>query len=406
MRFLILDDDAEYRKLLGYYLSVNWPETPVDEIAPSQKRLDPAQIQVERYDSILMSHPIRGELGFEWLRALRSRDSCPPVILFAENSNEFLAVDAIKAGAASFFPKSKLRHRRLIETIRVEIGAGPAASTGTHFVNLIGLRFQQRYRFLDTLHHGQASSVYLAKVLSDDSRVAFKVLRHVPDSGSDDLFVRFLREYELVAEIDHPNIVKIFDLGVADDHAYIAMEYLPAGNLSLKLNKALAPAIALDYTCQIASSLISIHSAGILHRDLKPSNIMFRDDGSLALIDFGLAKQMQLEAAITDAGHIFGTPYYMSPEQGHGLQLDQRSDIYSLGCIFYEMLTGRRPFRAASAMGVIYQHAHAERPQLTPRLDRYQSLLSRMIAADPEQRYPSAEALLEDVTKVKPAKGA
>ena len=125
---------------------------------------------------------------------------------------------------------------------------------------------------------------------------------------------------------------------------------------------------------------------------------MFREDGSLALIDFGLAKQMELEAAITGAGQIFGTPYYMSPEQGHGAQLDQRSDIYRLGCIFYEMLTAKRPFTAASAMGVIYQHAHAKRPQLSPALKRYERVLLRMLAPDPVDRYPTAELLLEDLT--------
>src|SRR5690606_13548858 len=117
-------------------------------------------------------------------------------------------------------------------------------------------------------------------------------------------------------------------------------------------NGALDVAAALDYTRQIASALAAIHEASVLHRDLKPANIMFRDDGTLALIDFGLAKSMALEAAITGTGQIFGTPYYMSPEQGHAEPTDRRSDIYSLGCIFYEMLTGARPFTASSPMGV------------------------------------------------------
>lgn len=399
MRFLILDDDAEYRKLLRYFLTVNWPDVPVDDLAPANLELDPGHIDVEEYDTILLSHPMRGEVGFQWLRALRSRDSCPPVILFAADSNEFLAVDAMKAGAASYFPKTRVKYRRLIDTIRLEIGAGLPGMSGINFVNQTGLQFSRRYRFLETLHTGDISSVYLAKVLSDDSRVAFKVLRHVPDSGGEDLFDRFLQEYELVAEIDHPNVVKIFDLGVADDHAYIAMEYFSAGNLALRLAAPLVPSVALDYASQIAASLMAIHSAGILHRDLKPANIMFRNDQTLALIDFGLAKQMELEAAITGTGHIFGTPYYMSPEQGHGQPLDQRSDIYSLGCIFYEMLTGRRPFSSVSAMGVIYKHAHSPRPELSQELKYFEPIVHRMLALDPEQRYPTAESVLEDLTK-------
>jgi len=223
------------------------------------------------------------------------------------------------------------------------------------------------------------------------------VLRHVPDSGGESLFDRFLQEYEMIAAIDHPNVVDIFDLGVADDHAYIAMEYLSEGSLAMRLNAPLDPHVAVDYTRQIAAALAEIHAAGILHRDLKPSNIMFRDPGSIALIDFGLAKQMELELALTGNGQIFGTPYYMSPEQGHGQSLDSRSDIYSLGCLFYEMLTGKRPFVAGSAMGIIYQHAHAERPSLSDELCVFSRVLGKMFAPAPGARYASADQLLADL---------
>jgi serine/threonine protein kinase len=159
--------------------------------------------------------------------------------------------------------------------------------------------------------------------------------------------------------------------------------------------------LAVRYAQQIAAALSVIHGFGILHRDLKPSNIMFRDDDTIALIDFGLAKQMELEAALTGNGQIFGTPYYMSPEQGHGNALDVRSDIYSLGCLFYEMLVGRRPFVASSAMGIIYKHAHSARPQLDADLRLFSKLLGKMYAADPHQRYASTDQLLDDLTTLR-----
>jgi serine/threonine protein kinase len=133
---------------------------------------------------------------------------------------------------------------------------------------------------------------------------------------------------------------------------------------------------------------------------LKPGNIMFRDASTLALIDFGLAKQMKLRAAITGAGQIFGTPFYMSPEQGHAEPADERSDIYSLGCIFYEMLTGQRPFTAPSAMGVIYKHAHAPRPRLGDKLRALQPTLGGMFAARPDDRYQSVAELLADLEAI------
>jgi len=255
----------------------------------------------------------------------------------------------------------------------------------------------RRRRVIAKLYAGDLSSVYLAESEDGKERLALKVLRHVPDAGGGRLFDRFLQEYEVIARVQHANVVRIFDLGVADDHAYIAMEYLGAGSLGERLKQALPPESAAAYTRQIAGALAAIHGAGILHRDLKPANIMFRDEGSLALIDFGLAKQMRLHAAITGTGQIFGTPYYMSPEQGHAEPTDERSDLYSLGCILYEMLTGERPFTASSPMGVIYRHAHAPRPRLSRALTHFQPLLDRLLAVDRFERYQSAGELLEDL---------
>jgi serine/threonine protein kinase len=253
------------------------------------------------------------------------------------------------------------------------------------------------------LYAGDLSSVYLAESEEGGDRIALKVLRHVPDSGSSRLFDRFLQEYEIIARVDHPNVVRIFDLGVADDHAYLAMEYLGAGSLAARITQPLPPAAALDYTRQIGSALEAIHAAGILHRDLKPANIMFRDAGSLALIDFGLAKQMRLHAAITGTGQIFGTPYYMSPEQGHAEPTDERSDLYSVGCILHELLTGERPFTASSPMGVIYRHAHAPRPRLHRSLTAFQPILDRLLAVERLDRFQSATEFVAALDTVRVA---
>jgi len=146
---------------------------------------------------------------------------------------------------------------------------------------------------------------------------------------------------------------------------------------------------------QIASALSAVHDKNVLHRDLKPGNIMLRRNGSIALIDFGLAKRAKLESAITETGEIFGTPYYMSPEQGHGSNVDERSDIYSLGVIFFELLTGDRPFKGDTAMGIIYQHAQAPVPLLPPRLADYQAVINMMLAKQPQDRLQSAAEIEE-----------
>jgi eukaryotic-like serine/threonine-protein kinase len=394
LRFLIIDDDADYRQVLRYHLEVEWPDAVIDEHQPSSGGPIAASLDLTGVDLVLLSHPLSGHEGLEFLKTLRGRSDCPPVLLFAQMSDEFLAVDALKSGAANFFPKDRVKHQRLIEVVRGELRVRRIDATGELLLNHKALNGARKRRVIAKLYAGDLSSVYLAEAEDGGERIALKVLRHVPDVGGGRLFDRFLQEYEVIARVRHANVVRISDLGVADDHAYIAMEYLAAGSLGERLQKALAPETAAEYLRQIAGALAAIHEAGILHRDLKPANIMFRSDGSLALIDFGLAKQMRLHAAITGTGQIFGTPYYMSPEQGHAEPTDERSDLYSLGCILYEMLTGDRPFTSTSPMGVIYKHAHAPRPRLSRALTHFQPVLDRLLAVDRLERYQSARELL------------
>jgi serine/threonine protein kinase len=252
------------------------------------------------------------------------------------------------------------------------------------------------YRFMRKLGSTEHSGVYLAERESTHLQVVLKVLRQMPEQGdSIGAFDRFLQEYETIAEMDHPNIVKIYDLGVGDDHAHIAMEYLDGGDLRNKIEAGASVREAVKYLRQIASALSAVHEKHVLHRDLKPGNIMLRKNGSIALIDFGLAKRVKLETAITDKGEIFGTPYYMSPEQGHGTNVDERSDVYSLGVIFFELLTGNKPYKADTAMGIIYKHAQAPIPILPPRLSQYQALINMMLAKLPEDRLQSATEVEE-----------
>jgi len=163
----------------------------------------------------------------------------------------------------------------------------------------------------------------------------------------------------------------------------------------------LAPATALHYLEQIASALDAIHAVGVLHRDLKPANVMLRTDGSLCLIDFGLAKANELDLELTGEREIFGTPYYMSPEQGHAELIDARSDLYSLGVVFYEMLTGRKPYTGGSAMEVIYKHKRADLPAIDPQFASYEPILRRLLAKSPEERFQSARALLDAIAELK-----
>ena len=258
------------------------------------------------------------------------------------------------------------------------------------------------HRCIRQVGSGGMCKIYLAESERAGILVVLKVFSQVPDVSERIVgFDRFLQEYEIVAGLNHPNIVRIYDLGIADDHAYIAMEHFPAGDLRQRMKQRLTPAESLHFLEQMASALEAIHAVGVLHRDLKPANVMLRTDGSLCLIDFGLAKANELDAELTGTREIFGTPYYMSPEQGHAEAIDARSDLYSLGIVFYEMLTGKKPYTGASAMEVIYKHKRAPLPAVEPHHAPYEPMLQRLLAKAPQDRFQTAREVLSAVAELK-----
>jgi serine/threonine protein kinase len=255
------------------------------------------------------------------------------------------------------------------------------------------------YRLLRKIGEGGVATVYLAQPMSGGPAQVLKVLRMEAGSGEMDL-QRFIAEFALLAQVDHPNVAHIFKQDFSAGCAYIAMEYFPLGDLRSHLRKALDPGIALYYVRQIAAGLEAIHQVGIVHRDLKPHNVMLRQDGILAITDFGIAKQVSMQITDTGAGEVVGTPYYLSPEQALGQPVDARSDIYSLGVMMFEMLTGRRPYHAASAQELLDLHIHAPVPTLPANMQRLQPVLDRMMAKDPQQRFASASELLDALTEI------
>ena len=251
--------------------------------------------------------------------------------------------------------------------------------------------FIRGYRRVRQVASGTRADIFLAERLANRSLVALKVVRDQPEHGeAPDSFLRFLQEYEIAQRIQHPGIVRLFDLGVSDEHAWLVMEYFARGDLRRRMKSPVAPRWAVRVAAAIARALAALHAADVVHRDLKPGNVMLREDGSIALIDFGLSKDAAQRLDLTERGLIFGTPHYMSPEQGHGEPTDGRSDLYSLGIILYEMLTGGKPYRADSPMAVIYKHRKEPVPQLASGLNGLQPLLERLLAKEPGERFATA----------------
>jgi CheY-like chemotaxis protein len=409
VRCLLVVDDPDYRRLLRQHVvTASEGAVVMDHVPSTAGRLAP-EFTAAGFDVVVVDSRPAGEDGLDWLTEWRTRPLFPPVILMLAEVDATLETEAATRGAFGTIAKQPRidsrrlagllsdaeRHRRAeMQTFRLS----PAATNAYRFGNIV-IKGERCIRPLAT---SAMSTVYLAESEREGRLVCLKVLRQVPDNTEKGTtFDRFLQEYEIIASLRHPNVVQIYDLGVADDHAYIAMEYFPEGDLRSRIKRGLRPLEAVHVLRQMAEALGAIHDVGVLHRDLKPGNVMLRRDGTIALIDFGLAKQLELDAEITATGEIFGTPYYMSPEQGHGREVDARSDLYSLGVIFWEMLTGRKPYLAPTPMAVIYKHSHAPIPELPDDLQgAYGAIVAGLLAKDPRDRFQTVGELLRALARL------
>ncbi|QIB65927.1 serine/threonine-protein kinase [Kineobactrum salinum] len=244
------------------------------------------------------------------------------------------------------------------------------------------------YKIDSILGEGGMATIYLAEQESFGRRVALKVMS--PRLLSDASFgERFLREARIVAQLTHPNFVPVYEVGRHGDYRYMSMEYLPGGDLKSLMRQGLPLADSIRIVKDVASALHYAAGKNFIHRDIKPANILMRENGSPVVCDFGIARQTDIEEQMTLVGTVIGTPHYMSPEQAQAKELDGRSDLYSLGAIFYEMLTGRRPYDSASVIQVSIMHVTEPIPELPGELAAFQFFIEKAMAKLPDNRFQS-----------------
>ena len=255
------------------------------------------------------------------------------------------------------------------------------------------------YSIKREIGRGGTARVYLGVQKKFGRLVAVKVVSS--QFTADPTFgKRFVREARIIAQLTHPNIVQVHDVGVSDDHYYLVMEYLRGGDLNRRLQRGVHMQEVLRVVKDISRALQFAHEKGYVHRDIKPENILFREEGSAVLTDFGIAKVITADKNFTRQGSVIGTPQYMSPEQASGKELDGRSDIYSLGVVFYRMLTGEVPFKAETAVAVGVRHLQDPIPTLPAHLSAFQSVINCFLAKNPEDRFQSGveiEAALDGI---------
>ncbi len=259
------------------------------------------------------------------------------------------------------------------------------------------------------LGRGGMGAVYLGHDTSLDRPVALKVL--APEIAHDpEVVARFVREARAQARLRHPNVTQIYYIGEADGVHFFAMEYVdgPALDTVLERGEPMAWDQALEYAISTARGLRAALAEGFIHRDVKPSNLMLDRESGVKILDFGLVKSLRGDAELTRDGAIIGSPLYMAPEQGRAEAVDHRSDIYSLGCTLYHLLTGRPPFNAPSPVGIISMHVTDKAkpvrvlaPEVPPAVDK---LVERMMAKDPAQRIAGYDELIRELEAARPGR--
>ena len=400
LRILLVIEERELRDWLRHHLDILWPDATVEDTLPVQFEGALRDMALRELDLIVMS-AICGDgqsdpdTSLDLLRAAHAARNCPPVVLIAAGGNELSAVEAMRIGAADYLPRTLLNAQRLANALRGALRtprravAAPvrAVKMARHSVDPAYIDLPQ-YSLLHKLGESARAAVYLAYSSTLGRNVALKISK--PQLESNEECQEFAREYAAISALQNPAVVDIYDYGFHDGREFIAMEYFPCGDLKMRLQQPMTTTESLQYAQRICSALEVVHGAGLVHRDLKPPNVMLREDGSVVLIDFGLAKHLDKAHLNTMVGVLRGSPYYMSPEQAQGLPLDARSDLYSTGVILFEMLTGNRPYQGTTAVEVMQQHVNGRRPPLPSSCASLEPLLDRLMARERTDRFSDA----------------
>lgn len=425
-KILLVDDDCDLARAVGKTLALqSYAVTVANSGTEGWKHL-----KTDRYDLVILDWDMPDLEGVEVLKLLRSAGDTTPVIMLTGRADVSDKLTGLDSGANDYLTKP-FEIEELIARIRACLRAKTAAPPPPKPLgenneevlkkaDLAGTMLASRLEFLAVIGEGGVAIVFKARHPHLEKLVAVKMLQ--ASELSDETKARFEREAKIVSKLDHPNIVTVHDFGITENkQPYMVMELVEGPNLYdiLQEREYLPLEEALPILLSISSGIAYAHDHGILHRDIKPGNIMLKQSGNQLpvpkILDFGLAKLLELNpqkaVTFTQAHQIVGSPPYMSPEQVRGQPLDERSDIYSFGCLMFEVVTGYPPFVGDTPAQTIYKHLEeapltfAEARPGATYPPEFEQLIARALEKDPVKRYPTMHELHEDLSKIslKPA---
>jgi eukaryotic-like serine/threonine-protein kinase len=403
----IIDGSQGYRQMLATFIRVRWPRAEIAEIDPfSQTDDHQVYLAATRSKLIVLSAIATRDEGLKALALLRMHSHCPPIIVAVPRVMQIDVAALSAAGADDVLFKDALSQQSLTVALArwqsPEIDHAEAGSSTTDFGKFSFVAKGQpqvieieRYRFVSTLVQTPMSRVFVAERMADRKRVIVKVANEAYFEAQTTRV--FSERYPIFSGLNGNGVVRYLDAGVAGMWPYVVLEYLHGGDLRQRITTGMQPVEAVLVMYRLAIVLSTLHSKQMAHLDLKPENILFRENDDLVLIDFNTSarfgQQFGQSARATDGKTILGSPAYMSPEQGRGVSIDGRSDLYSAGVVFFEMLSGNKPYTAKNDAELIFRHIHEEPPLLPRAIRHLQPIIDGLMAKDPEERCPSADDL-------------
>ena len=397
---LIVHDELELRLRLAGLVRRAMPRIDADTVT----RAGFDAISIERlraYVAVMFivefSPPEAAAASLASLKHLHEQAPNLPIFVFARGGNERTAARTMKLGASDYWPIHSVIVGELCSALQplIEPATVPAAATSA-----AADRWRQPevagYTMMKKIAQSSVASVYLARNDEFPQPVALKVEaikgQHVVSEADRE---RFTRECEILSKLNHRSIANVLDFGTTEDYLYLALEYFPCGSLRERLKHPVSEADAVNYAHQIGEALQIVHAARVVHRDLKPSNLMLTNENRLVLIDFGSARTQFTTSDLTRSEDCTGTPYYVCPEQIEDRDPDARGDLYSLGVVFFEMLSGSLPYSGKTLAEILAAHRATPVPRLAEQLSAYQPIIDRLLAKDPKDRYASAADFLD-----------
>jgi len=402
LRISLIDGSQGYRRILGAFIHGRWPDAKIEDIDPFSQTMRGAGMAFGGVSDLIVLGGIgtRGE-AMTALERIGKRNT--PVILLVSHEMQPESPALIEAGAAAVLIKDALSRATLLNAIARATGEAepqlPASGFGQYEFAVDGERHVvgiEHYQEAGALASTAMSKLFMARPTGVDQRAVVKIAHSWP-YHNDMVAQYFCDRYGFFSTMNGNGVTRYLDAGIAGPWPYVVIEYLPGGDLRQRMAAGVDPREALRLLVPLAKTLAHIHEGGFVHLDVKPENIMYRADGELVLIDYNISTRIGEVARDRVTNDILGSPDYMSPEQGQGLPVDGRSDLYSVGVILYEMLAGERPYLAKNSAELIFKHIHDEIPLLPKAVREFQPLVDSLMAKHAEERIHSGAELVRSL---------